>query len=106
MLKLEKFDGVKTYMFPNGEMADPDRIRKDFPAVNTFTHVIEVSGDVCQAVMNLASLRQMNNIDDKLSDDEAIVAIQTIINTPPAAPLPSANERIAAALEYQNLKNM
>jgi hypothetical protein len=55
MLKLEKFDGNKTYMFPNGAIADPATIRNHFPAVDSFTHIIEVNGDVCQAVENLAA---------------------------------------------------
>ena len=102
MLKLEKFTGNKTYMFPNGDIATPEKIRQQFPAVDYFTHVIEVNGDVCQAVMNLNALRQMHNIDANLNEDEAIAALEQIINTP-VAPQPSAEERIAAALEFQNL---
>lgn len=103
MLKLEKFTGDKTYMFPNGAVATPDVIRQQFPAVDHFPHVLEVNGDVCQAVMSLSALRQMHNIDDVLSESEAIQAIQTIINTPPPEPEPTAEERIAASLEFQNL---
>jgi len=102
MLKLEKFDGTKTYMFPNGALATPEAIRAKFPAVDQFAHVIEVNGDVCQAVMNLNALRQIHAVDDELDEDAAISAIETIINTP-AEEVISAEERIAAALEYQNL---
>ena len=103
MIKLEKFIGTKTYMYPNGAIATPERIRTDFPAVEHFPHVIEVNGNVCGAVMELAALRQMHDIDESLNDEEAIQAIQDIRNTPPPAPEPTAEERIAAALEYQNL---
>jgi hypothetical protein len=103
MLRLEKFDGTKTYMFPNGAIATPDVIRAQFPAVDLFPHVIECNGDVCQAVMNLNALRQMHGIADTLTEAEAITAIETIINTPPPVPEPTAEERTAAALEYQNL---
>lgn len=102
MLKLEKFDGTKTYMFPNGEIATPERIRMQFPAVDVFPHVIEVNGDVCQAVMSLSALRSMHNIDAELSETDAIQAIETIINTTPVYE-PSPEERIAAAMEFQNL---
>jgi hypothetical protein len=106
MIKLEKFNGVKIYMFPNGALATPDAIRSKFPAVDKFTHVIEVNGDVCQAVMNLNALRQMHGIDKTLSEADAIVAIETIINAPTPEPAPDTNERIAAALEFQNLMMM
>jgi len=106
MLKLEKFDGQKTYMFPNGEVATPERIITDFPAVEQFPHVLEVNGDVCQAVMNLNALRQMHDIPAELTEDEAIQAIEDIINAPQPEPEPTAEERIAAAMEFQNLMNL
>ena len=103
MLRLEKFDGSKTYMFPNGDIATPEKIRQNFPAVDHFPHVVEVNGDVCQAVMNLSALRQIHDIDESLTEEEAIAAIEEIVNTPPPEPEPIAEERIAAALEFQNI---
>lgn len=103
MLKLEKFDGSKTFMFPNGALATPEEIRSQFPAVDTFTHVLEINGNVCQAVMELQALRSLHNIDESLSEEEAIQALEQIINTPPPEPEPTAEERIAAALEFQNI---
>jgi hypothetical protein len=105
MLKLEKFTGSKTYMFPNGALADPATIRSHFPAVDTFVHVIEVNGDVCQAVENLNALRAINNIAPELSEAEAITAIETIINTVPEAVI-SPEERLAAAAEFQNMMSL
>lgn len=102
MLKLEKFDGSKTYMFPNGEIADPAKIKAHFPAVDSFVHVIEVNGDVCQAVENLAAMREIHNIDPALTEAEAITAIETIINTLPPVII-SAEERAAAAAEFANI---
>ncbi len=106
MLKLEKFDESKTYMFPSGEVATPERIKADFPAVEVFPHVLEINGNVCQAVMELGALRGIHSIDESLSEDEAIAAIEEIINTPAPDPEPSAEERIAAAMEFQNLLSM
>lgn len=102
MLKLEKFTGNKTYMFPNGTMADPATIRNHFPAVDSFTHIIEVNGDVCQAVESLAALRGIHNIDPALSDDDAITALNVIINTPPPVVI-TPDERLAAAAEFNNI---
>ncbi len=108
MLKIEIFDGTKTYMYPNGQIATPDVIRADFPAVDIFPHAIEVNGSVCQAIQELQALRNIHGIDESLTDEEALLAIEVKINTP--APFverePTAEERIASALEYQNLLSM
>ena len=108
MIKIEKFTGGKTYMYPNGAIATPETIKKDFPAVEAFVHIIETdeAGQVCFAVQNLAAVRSQMGIDSALSEDEAILRIEEIRNAPPPEPEASAEERIAAALEYQNLVNM
>lgn len=105
MIKLEKFDGTKTYMFPNSEVATPEVIRKKFPAVDNFVHVIEVNGDVCQAVMNLNALRAIHNIDTMLSEEDAIQAIEIKTNTLPEEII-SPEERLAAAAEFQNIVSL
>ena len=102
MLKLEKFNGIKTYMFPSGEVATPEVIRKKFPAVDNFVHVIEVNGDVCQAVMNLNALRSIHDIDTALSEGAAILALECKMNTPPEKVV-APEERLAAASEFQNI---
>ncbi len=55
-------------------------------------------------------MRSRYSIGASLSDEEAIVAIEAELNKEPVATegevLPSAEERIAAALEYQNLLAM
>ena len=105
MTKLEKFDGTKTYMFPNGSIATPEVIRSKFPAVDQFVHVIEVNGDVCQAVMNLKALRNIYNIDETLSEADAIKALEDIINNPPVQ-IASPEERMAAAAEFDNITKL
>ena len=53
------------------------------------------------ALQNLSAMRSHYGIDKSLSESEAIAAIQEIVNTPPEVDTtPSAEERIAAALEY------
>ena len=108
MKKVIKYDGTKTFMYPNGAVATPEKVLQDFPAVLTFTHIIETdeAEEVCFAVQNLSAMRGIYNIDKSLSEEEAIQAIQDILNTPPEEPEPSAEERIASALEYQNLMSM
>ena len=108
MKKIEKYTGEKTYMFPNGAIATPEVIEQQFPAVTAFTHIIETdeAGEVCFAVQNLSAMRGFYGIDSALNEEQAIAAIQEIINAPAPETAPSAEERIAASLEYQNLLSL
>lgn len=106
---IEKYTGNKTYLFPNGKLATKEAVLENFPAALMFTHVVETdeNGEVMWAFQNLSALRSMKNIDKSLSEDEAIQVLQDMLNTPrPVNTTPSAEERIAAALEYQNLLAM
>lgn len=105
MLKLVKFTGDENYMTPGGKIATGEMIAHEYPAVTVFPHVLMVNGDVLQAIHNLSMLRNSHNIDASLTEDEAIAAIEVIINTPPIIE-PSPEERIAAAMEYQNLLSL
>ena len=108
MKKLEKYDGSKTYMFPNGKLGTVEAVTQEFPAWQSFTHIVttDEAGEVMFGFENLSAMRSLYGIGSELSEEEAILAIQEIIITPPAEPAPSAEERIAAALEYQNLAAM
>lgn len=103
MKRLEKYTGTKTYMAPSGALMTPERMLESFPAIMTFTHVIETdkNGQMCLAINNLSMMRDRYNIDDALSDDEAISAMQEIMNAEPEVveTTPSTEERTAAALE-------
>lgn len=106
---LEKYTGEKVYMFPNGALATKEAVLKNFPAALSFVHVVETdeNGEVMWAFQNLSAMRTLHGIDKSLSEAEAIEALQEIINTPVEVDdTPSAEERIAAALEYQNLASM
>lgn len=104
MKVIEKYTGTKTYMFPNGAIATPAIMEENYPAITVFTHIIETdsTGEVCFAVQNLSAMRDFYEIDATLTEAEAIDAMQVIINTPPDN-VPSAEERIASSLEFQNL---
>lgn len=108
MKKVERYAGDKTYMFPNGAIATKEVVLKKFPAALTFTHFVETdeNGEVMWAFQNLSAMRTIYKIDSSLSEDEALAKIQEIINTPPPEPEPSAEERMAAAMEFQNLMSL
>lgn len=106
--KIEKYTGEKTYMFPNGAIATKEAVLKQFPAALTFVHYVETdeNGEVMWAFQNLSAMRTMYEIDSSLSEEEALRKIEEIINTPPPEPEPSAEERMAAAMEFQNLMSL
>lgn len=107
MKHLEKYTGEKTYMYPSGTLATKERVLQDFPAALTFTFVVETdeNGQVMFGMYNLSAIRTQYEIEPELDEDEAIVAIQNKMNEPEPEPSndPTAEERIAAALEYQNM---
>ena len=108
MKVIEKYTGEKSYMFPNGELATPAIIQERFPAVEAFVHIVETdeSGEVLFAIQNLSAMCSFYGISQSLSEAEKIAEIQEKANEEPEASAPSAEERIAAALEYQNLLSM
>lgn len=108
MIKIEKYNGSKTYMFPNGDLATPERVRKNFPAVDTFTHIVETdeAGQVLFAIQNLAAIKSQMGIDSNLSDEESIKQIENIRNAPAPEPEVTPEERIAANLEWQTLLSL
>lgn len=106
--KIEKYTGDKTYMFPNGAIATKEAVLKQFPAALSFVHFVETdeNGEIMWAFQNLSAMRTMYEIDSSLSEEEALKKIEGIINTPPPEPEPSAEERMAAAMEFQNLMSL
>ena len=106
--KIEKYDGTKVYMHPNGELATPEKIKQRFPASEVFTHIVETDeqGQVMIAFQNLAAVRTQMGIDPSLSEEEAMAKIEELRNTPQPEPEPTELERLAAAIEFQNVLNM
>ncbi|MBP0984964.1 MAG: hypothetical protein J6A19_14685 [Oscillospiraceae bacterium] len=109
MKKIIKYTGEKTFMFPSGAIATKEEVLIQFPAALMFTHVVETdeAEEVMWALENLSALRTQFGIDSSLTEEEAIAAIQEIINTPePENTEVTAEERIAAALEYQVMASL
>lgn len=104
MRKVLKYDGSKEYMFPNGEIATKERVLKEYPSILAFPHLIITDADeeVLTEIVHVGQAKSIYNLDSNLSLDEIIIQIERIINTPQES-TPSPEERIAAALEFQNL---
>lgn len=109
MKKIVKYTGNKTYMFPNGTLATKENVLEQFPAALNFTFIVETdeNEEVMWALQNLSAMRTQMGIDASLTEDEAIAAIEEIVNTSPEENTePTAEERIAAALEYQVMTSL
>ena len=109
MRKFELYNSTKTYMFPNGQLASPEAVAQRYPATAVFAHAVETDADseVLFALENLSALRSRLGIDPALSAQDAIDEINVIANAEPeTSDIPSAEERIAAALEAQLLLAM
>lgn len=109
MKKIELYTGEKTYMFPNGEVANKAAVLAHFPAALSFKHIVETdeAGEVMFALQNLSAMKSFHGLNVGLSTEDAIKAIEAAVNTdPPVDTTPSAEERIASALEYQILSTL
>lgn len=106
MKYLERYTGKKAYMFPNGRLATPEVMLEKYESILIFPHFIETDerGEICWSIQSISAARTQYDIDPGLTDDEAIIEIQRIINTPPIIDdTPGAEERMAAAMEFQNM---
>lgn len=109
MKKIIRYTGDKTFMFPSGGLATKEAVLDKFPAALTFAHIVETdeNQEVMWALENLSALRSQMGIDSSLTEDEAIAEIEKIVNTPPEVSTEAtAEERIAAALEYQVMASL
>lgn len=107
--KVEKYTGNKIYVFPNGALATREAVLKQFPAALDFVHVVETDegGEVLWAFENLSAMCSIHGIDRSLSEEEKIAKFQEIINTEPEVDTtPTAEERIASALEFQVMASL
>ena len=103
------YDG-KTRMFPTKKIVTSEVFYDKYPAAREFTFVIvtDDSDQIISQVEPLNAMKARYNVPQDTPDYEAVIAIQEAMNTPPepVAVEPSAEERIAASLEYQNLLSM
>ena len=108
MIKLEFYTGEKDYVTPSGVLYNKEKVLEEFPAALSVPFVVETNskGRVIFGMSALDTLCSVYGIDDKLSDEEAIAAIEEIRNTPTPDPEPTAEERIAAAQELIALNSM
>ena len=108
---LEIYDNTKTYLYPNMNLATPDNVAATYSVVNIPNLECVIETDESKMMFYTAPepisvLKSRYNIDSSVSTKDAIATIEKILNAPEVELFPTAEERIAAALEYQNLMNM
>lgn len=105
MKQLIKYDGKTTYIMKDGKLATPDILVKKHPVIYLPDFYIEVEELTFLGYHNINVLRSKYEIDDSITEEEAVRAIEDILNNPFSL-VPSAEERIAAALEFQSVMLM
>ena len=114
---LKLYNANDIYMSPSNEIMDEVTVLNHFPAVSHFTYIFQTdaSGEMMYGFYSLSAMKSKYNIDSSLDNMEAVEAIEVAMNeeiaAQIAAELEAANavtpeERIAAALEFQNLSNL
>jgi hypothetical protein len=99
------WDNVSSLILPNGEIVTKDnpdffRLVGQPPQAKL---MLGLAGGTTFVANNLDLMRATHEIAAEIPDTEAVQAIAAILNAPPPEPEPTAEERIAAALEYQNM---
>ena len=103
-LKYVLWDGVSGIILPNGQAYTADS--PDFAAMvgqpPQAKLMLGQAGNITYTADNLDLMRATYDIADELPDAQALADIAEMRNAPPPPPEPTAEERIAAALEFQN----
>ena len=114
---LKLYNANDIYMSPSNEIMDEVTVLNHFPAVSHFPYIVQTdaNGEIMYGFYSLSAMKSKYEIDSSLDNVEAVEAIETAMNKEIAdqiaAELEAANavtpeERIAAALEFQNLSNL
>lgn len=104
MIKVIKYDDLnKNLMFPTGALASKQIIGEKYPGVLNFPHLLEVNGDTLYSISPISTARSTHGVPEEMTEAEALAFIEEKINAPQPEPEATAEERIAAAMEYQNM---
>ena len=102
----ELYDNTKTYYSPIGELFTPEEVSKRYAIVNSGLPIIittDQTHTIFGGVNTLSQFKAAYDIEDEITDEDALEKIIELANAPAPEPAPSAEERIASAMEYQNL---
>ena len=111
-MKYKIWDRQETLITPIGEVLEPEQVFERYPMAR-LEHMKFI---ICDAPISLGVFMEFEQtkqmykemgvpITDNMTDQEVLDAISYFEENPPV-PEPSAEERIAAALEFQNLMSL
>lgn len=101
---LKIWDKESNLYWANGQLATPDEVVLKYPFAQHFPTVLEMAGPLVAAIDSLPVLASVYNIDDALSDEDKLTEIKRIREEAATVVLePTAQERIAASMEFQNM---
>ncbi len=111
MRYLTIYDKSKVYFYPNMKTASYEDVANEYSVVAVQDMVCIIETDVSGTMFYTAPeplvvAKGRHGINQSLSDVDAVKAIEEILNAPLPEADPTAEERIAAAMEYQNLLSM
>lgn len=108
MRKVEFYDQGKTYIYPTLKLATPERIQADYPATTIIPHLVitDQEGKMLYSILPVSTVSESYDVPAGLAGDDLLAAIEEKMNAPAAPEVASPEERIAAALEFQNLMNL
>ena len=111
-MKYKIWNKTDSLITPTGKVFTPAQIFEQYPAAN----VTGIKFVVCDAPISMGVFmefetskehyKQLGAVITEGMTDQAVLDAITFFEENPPAQEPSAEERIAAALEYQNLMNL
>lgn len=108
-MKYKIWDGQETLVTPIGEVLTPEAVRAKYPVATIpgMKFIIADSPIQLQVWDEFTGIKEMYKklgagITDEMTDQEVLDAVSAFQETPVEAE-PTAEERIAAALEFQSL---
>ena len=109
-MKYKIWDREETLVTPIGEVLTKEQVFERYPA----SQLENMKYIICDSPVQLGVFMEFNatkehykemgaNITDDMTDQEVLDAITEFEQTPPPDPGPTAEERIAASLEFQSM---
>lgn len=108
-MKYKIWNGIETLVTPSGKVLTPAQVQAEYP----MTTIQGMKFIVCDAPINMGVFMEFEqtkevykgmgaDIVDGMTDQEVLDAI-TYFETHPAPQIPTPEERMAAALEFQSM---
>lgn len=104
-MKLRIWNKTEALYLADGTSCEPEEVMRRWPFSRHFDTLLEMNGPLVAAIDCLPMIADMCGIDTDLPVEEQLSAIQAIreAQRQPAESVPSPEERMAAALEFQNM---